>query len=107
ARGLGGLDDQKLDLAQPELVVGLIGVEPEYLLNDGQDALGDNRGEVGSFFDATTKHAVEGLGVEPALTQLRFEEQSSHHECHLQSQNPACTLGHSPGRQVAQYGHSE
>src|SRR5207248_3270666 len=89
ARRLGGLDDQKLDLAESELVVSLIGVEPEDLLDDRQDGLGDERGAVGSLFDATTKHAVEGLGVEPALTQLRFEEQSSHHECHLQSKRPS------------------
>jgi hypothetical protein len=92
-RRLGGVDDQQLDLAEPELVVGLVRVESKYLLDDRQDGLGDEWGAVGSLFDATTKHAVEGLGVEPALTQLRFEELGSQHECHLRSETPACTLG--------------
>ena len=93
ACGLGGLDDQELDLAEPELVIGLVGVESKYFLDDRQDGLGDEWGAVGSLFDATTEHAVEGLGIEPPLTQLCFEELGSQHECHLRSKTPACTLG--------------
>ena len=93
ARGLGGIDDQELDLAEPELVIGIVRIESKDFLDDSQDGLGDEWGAVGSLFNTTTEHTVQGLGVEPALTQLCFEELGSQHECHLRSETPACTLG--------------
>jgi hypothetical protein len=94
ARWLRGVDHQELDLAEPELVVGVVvGVECEDFLNDAEDGLRDEGRAVGSLFDATTKHVVEGLGIEPALTQVCSEERRWQHECHLRSVTPACTLG--------------
>ena len=93
ACGLGGLDDQELDLAESELVIGLVWVEPKHLLDDPQDSLGDKWGAVRSLFDATTEHAVNGLGIEPSLTQLFFEELGPQHVRHLRRETPACTLG--------------
>jgi hypothetical protein len=81
---LGGVDDQELDLAEAELVVRVVGVESEDLLDDREDGLGDERWTVGSLLDATTEHAVDGLGVESALTQLCLEELSPQHGWYLQ-----------------------
>jgi hypothetical protein len=58
-------------------VIGVVGVEAKNLLDDSQDGLGDERGAVGSLFNTPTKHAVEGLGIEPPLTQLYFEQLGS------------------------------
>src|SRR5271157_2134782 len=67
---------------RPSWWSAIVGIESEDFLNDAQDGLGNKGRAVGSLFDATTEHAVEGLGVEPALTQLCFEERGSQHECH-------------------------
>ena len=93
ASGLRRVDHQELDLAQSELVGGVVGIESEDVFNDVQDGLGDKGRAVGSLFDATPERTVEGLGVKPALTQLCFDELGSQHECHLRRETPACTLG--------------
>ena len=86
AGGFLGGDDQELDLSEAELVVGVVGAEGEDLLDGRQDGLGDEGGAVGPLFDPASEHAVEGLGIEPSLTELVLDEFGPHHERHLRSE---------------------
>lgn len=65
--GLFGSDHQQLDLADIELLLAVV-IEGIEFLDGLQDRLGDKGSTVGSFLDSTTKHAVERLGLQPALT---------------------------------------
>ena len=110
AGGLVGGDDEEFDLAEAELVVGVVEAEGEDFLDGIKDGLGDEGGAVGTLLDPATEQAVEGLGIEPSLAELILHEFQGNHARHLRRETRSCTpcrlLGFRSGCQVAQYGHS-
>ena len=83
AGGLGGGNDEELDLSEAELVLGVVAADREDILDGGQDGLGDEGGAVGPLFNAAAEHAVESLGVEPSLPKLFLHEFHADHAGHL------------------------
>ena len=87
-----GRDGQQLHLAEAELNLCIVRADGKDLLDGGQDCLRDEGGAVRPLFDPTAEHAVEGLGVQPSLTEFLLDESSSYHKRHLQSEIPTCTV---------------
>ena len=85
-------DDQQFHLAEAELRRGVLGADGIHLLDSGQDRQGDEGGTVCTLFDPAAEHAVEGLGIQPSLTQLFLDEFGPYHERHLRSGIPTCTV---------------
>jgi len=82
-RLIGG-DDQELDLAEPELALGILGIEGKHFFGGQQDRLRNERGTIGSGFDAASEQVVQSLGIETLYAQLVFESTRTDHKAPLQ-----------------------
>jgi hypothetical protein len=81
-RFVGG-DGEKLDLAESELAIAILGVEGIDIFDGLQNRLRDEGGAVGAGFDTPAEQAVEGFGVEALLLHLLVERIGTDHGRHL------------------------